>query len=355
MNIVFISKRRPQQRCLIARPYGRFYHLPIELARLGHKVDVILIGHSGDMPEEIHTNNVTWHTLDFKTNTFHLPNTCFKIASACNPSWVVGFSDAWTGCIADYIANRTKAKLAIDAYDDYESYMPWNFPLHFLWRKTIHHAQLCTAAGPQLAQIMNRYRTGKNKTEIVPMAADPNFIPMNKESCRSALNLPADKMLIGYAGGWASKRGTDLLIDAFRNLRQREPNAILVLTGNPPKHLFNEAGIKILGYLQDSEMPLFINALDVSAVITADTGFGRSSYPVKLYEAMSCKVPIVATASEPVRWMLDMAKPHLSPLGDSTAFADAILKQLHSPEIHYPPQNTWQISASKFNQLLYSI
>ena len=34
------------------------------------------------------------------------------------------------------------------------------------------------------------------------------------------------------------------------------------------------------------------------------SAFGRYSYPVKLYEAMACGIPVLATATEPSKWIL---------------------------------------------------
>lgn len=351
-RLFFISKRRPQQRCLLERPYGRFHHIPVELAKLGHEVHVLLIGHTGDTPCKIQAKGVIWHVLDLRASPLTLLGDCIKIAKSCNPDWIYGVSDAWVGCLAKHIAGKIGSKLAIDAYDDFESYMPWNFPLHWLWRRAIRGADVCTAAGPQLSKLMDESRTGKSRTEIIPMAADPEFIPMIKSECRAALNLPETAQIIGYAGSWASNRGTDMLLNVFRILRKFQPNIILALTGKPPEHMRRETGVVVLGYLQDFEMPIFINALDVSTVITANTRFGRGSYPVKLCEAMACNIPLVATATDAVKWMLSDAAIHLSPVGDARAFAEAVLKQLHTPKLLYPTPNTWKSVTSKLNEIL---
>ena len=351
-RLFFLSKRRPQQRCLLERPYGRFYHIPNELAKLGHDVHVLLIGHAGNLPETLVRNSVTWHTVDLNLNPLNLIAYCRKKAETIEPDWIIGLSDAWVGWLAGQVSSALDIKLAIDAYDDYEAYMPWNLPLHWLWRKAIGKADLCTAAGPQLAELLNVSRRGKSHTAIIPMAADPEFKPMLKVNCRKELGLPEIAPIIGYAGGWATNRGTENLIKAFRIVRQCQPDALLALTGNPPKHLLSETGVISLGYLQDKQMPVFINALDVSTVITANTRFGRHSYPVKLCEAMACEVPVVATATLPVKWMLNNASSHLLPVGDIASFANAILRQLQTPDTNYPTLNHWSLAAAHFNTLL---
>ena len=61
------------------------------------------------------------------------------------------------------------------------------------------------------------------------MAADPGFVPMDRAACRDRLGLPQETPLIGYSGGWASNRGTHILLEAFAQVRKARPDARLVL------------------------------------------------------------------------------------------------------------------------------
>ena len=49
---------------------------------------------------------------------------------------------------------------------------------------------------------------------------------------------------------------------------------------------------------------MLLNSMDVFAVVSRISAFGRFSYPVKLYEAMACRIPVAATATEPATWIL---------------------------------------------------
>ncbi len=62
--------------------------------------------------------------------------------------------------------------------------------------------------------------------------------------------------------------------------------------------------LRHLGYLPDHLIPLFLNSLDVLVIVNRLSDFGNFSYPVKLYEAMSCRIPVVVTETGPARWIL---------------------------------------------------
>ena len=353
LRLLFLCKRHPQQRDLLECPYGRFYHLPTELASFGYDVRVMLCSHRHLPSAEVERDSVRWLSHDLRIlGVRGLIRALSREATDFQPDWIIGCSDAWYGPLAQRMAAKTGARLAIDAYDNYESYMPWNLPLHILWQRSIRSADLVTAAGPQLAQRLQSHRRGSHPVEVIPMAADPEFRPLDKQACRQALGLPINAGFIGYMGSWAKNRGTTVLIEAFRHARAAQSNLQLLLSGQPPQKVLTEPGVLATGYVTDTQLPTLISALDVACIITADTGFGRYSYPAKLCEAMACRVPVVATATEPVRWMLGDHDEYLAPLNNPTALAERMLKQLAEPHADYGPRMSWSDHAQRLSQLL---
>lgn len=356
MRLLFVAKRRPQQRDLLDRPYGRFHYLPVELARRGHEVRVLLCSHQGLAPERRAFDGVEWSSHDLRASgPSGLVRALEGEAHAFRPDWVVGCSDAWYGPLAKRVAGKSGARLAVDAYDNYEAYMPWNLPLHWAWRRAVHASDAVTAAGPQLAQLLDLQRQRRTSAAIVPMAADPMFVAHDRSDARAALGLPPGAPLVGYFGGWAGNRGTDVLLAAFRSIRERRPDACLVLTGKPPAHAMVEPGVHPLGYLPDAQLPLALSALDVACAITADTAFGRYSYPAKLCEAMACGVPVVATATDPVRWMLGGDARFLAPVGDAHGIAERVIALLQLGRVEYPALPTWTDAAQRFEAVLAGV
>ncbi len=301
----------------------------------------------------VERDGVSWISNDLRTlGLLRFDTVLSEAAISFRADWIVSVSDAWYGPLAHRLAKKAGAKLAVDAYDNYEAYMPWNLPLHRAWRKSIAAADVVTAAGPQLAALLDKHRRGKCPTQIVPMAADPMFIPRNRNASRIALGLPEGVPLIGYMGSWAGNRGTDVLLHAFRRVRACRPDARLVLTGRPPAHALGEPGALSLGYLDDDQLPLAVSAVDVACVITADTAFGRFSYPAKLCEAMACQTPVVATATEAVCWMLNGDERSIAPIGDASAIADRILNTLMSKRVTCFELPTWESSARRFESAI---
>lgn len=353
MNILFICKRRPQQRDLITRPYGRFFHIPTLLARKGHKVTIVLIDFRGSPAEDLQRDGVNWIGVDASSmGIIGTYRTLKALASKCRPDWVFGLSDAWAGVIAWRLAAFCGAKLALDAYDNYESYMPWNLPLHLLWRHSLGQADLITAAGPQLAQLLGKHSRLGTSAEVIPMSADPAFIPMDKSSCRKSLELPLQVPLIGYYGSWAARRGTDNILNIFDQVRSKIPEARLVLSGNPPEHVKTHPGIISLGYLDDQYLPILVNAIDVACIVTRNSRFGKYSYPAKLCEAVACGTKVVATDTAPVRWMLGNSNRALVPVDDPRAFSDKILEALESTHENITTPPDWHKGAEKLDSLL---
>jgi glycosyltransferase involved in cell wall biosynthesis len=353
MKIICLSKRRPQQKDLITRPYGRVYFLPQILAQRGHNVSVVLLSYKPDRPVVVDKEGVQWNAESvFNLKSLGYFGTVTSLIRKTRPDWLIGFSDIYYGLLAAYLGQKYRIRCAIDAYDNYESYLQWCKPLHWLWRKAINHAEVVTAAGPQLAQYLNRFRPHK-KVHIVPMAADPTcFRPMDKKECRQKLNLPTDKKLIGYCGSIYRNRGIQTVFSAYEKVHCQNPDSLLVLSGRIQKTMQLPSNAKHLGYLADHLIPILLNCMDVLLVPNQLTAFGNFSYPVKLYEAMICQIPLVATETAPAEWILDGNKQFLARPGDADDMAKKIMKAMQLERFSYGVQNSWESSCDIFEKAL---
>jgi glycosyltransferase involved in cell wall biosynthesis len=353
MKIICLVKRRPQQKDLLTRPYGRFYYLPSLLAQRGHDVTIALLSYKLDRSVVFNREGVQWNSESiFNWGGLRYLEAINSLIRKIRPNWIIGFSDTYYGILAAYLGKKFGTHFAIDAYDNYESYLPWCKPLHILWRKAIKRANVVTAAGPELAQYLSRFRPQK-QVHIVPMAADPDgFKPLNKKECRKALNLPQDKRLIGYCGSMYRNRAIQIVFDAYEIVRKQNPNTLLVLSGRKQKKLYPPKNSRYLGYLSDDMVPVLLNCMDVLLIPNQLTQFGKFSYPVKLYEAMACQIPVVATATAPAKWILDNRKQFLARPGNSDDMAQRIMEAMHRGRFFYGAKNTWKNSCDVFEAAL---
>lgn len=356
MKIIFLSKRHPQGKDLLKRPYGRFFHIPRLLAKMGHKVHIILLSYGRQPTEDIRRFDIQWYLRSlWHMGSSSYWSTACSLMNAIMPDWIVGFSDTYFGIMSVTLGRRFDCRSVIDAYDNYESYLPWCTPLHFLWRRAVSQATAVTAAGPQLAELLQQSRSGK-PVFIVPMAADvPAFMPLDRETCRHELNLPLEKKIVGYSGSIYRNREIQTLFYAHEMLKNTDRDTDLILTGRKEKGLSLPSSVKWLGYLDDDKMSVFLNSLDAAVVVNRVSRFGKYSYPVKLYEAMRCQIPVIATDTPSVNWILKGDDRFLARPYDPYDLADKIRKASTLGRVDYGEQTSWEQSCKAFENVLLQI
>ena len=339
MRLLILCKRRPQNRDLLERPFGRFHHLPTELARRGHRVTVLLASYLSEPDACVERDGVTVRSIGVRgAGAARYLALARRLVRSERPDWIGGLSDTWYAVLAAQLAGRAGARLWVDAYDNYASYIPWAWPLHAAWRRAATRADLLTVAGPSLADLLGA-GGDPAATLVLPMAPDPvGFVPGDRAAARARLGLPADAALIGFAGGIHPSRDMHTLFDAMTRLRAQRPDARLVLTGRRFAGVQVPADALWLGYLPDADMPALYQALDVVAVMNTPGAFGDYSYPIKLYEAMACGRPVVASRTASTAWVLRDFPDRLVAPGDAAALAGALAAALDLGAVDYGPQ-----------------
>lgn len=340
-------------RDLITQPYGRFYYLPRYLAERGHEVTLLLLDYRNEEQVDKHIDGIRWISESLTMGSpLRYQRKLHHLFISDRPDWVTGLSDTYFGILAQHYAHKYDVRSCIDAYDNYESYIPWLTPLHALWRRALSRANLITAAGPNLLQYMSRQRNG-GPAVVVPMAADPiGFRPMDKAECRSRMGLPIDDHLIGYCGSLHKSRGIEVLFDAYARMRQNSTDIRLVLSGRQWGNVPIPESACSLGYIAGDNVPMLLNCMDTLAVINRDSSFGRYSHPVKLYEAMSCQVPVVATRTPATEWILREYPEFLVPPGDVCDLTGRITLSLELGRVNYTDIPSWETSCDAFEQAL---
>ena len=156
----------------------------------------------------------------------------------------------------------------------------------------------------------------------------------HRAALRQTLHLPAGR-LIAFAGRLAVEKGLHILLDALPALRERVPDARVLLVGEGDQRAALEAQAKNLG-ISDSvtfagstdDVAPFLQAADAFVLPSSAEGL-----PVSLLEAMSCALPCVGTDVVGTRELLqDGRNGRLVPFGNASALAAALADALTSPE-----------------------
>jgi glycosyltransferase involved in cell wall biosynthesis len=184
------------------------------------------------------------------------------------------------------------------------------------------------------------------------MAADPEFYPMDRTTCRQKLGLSLGKKIVGYCGSLYRNRGIEVMFQALEILRSQCRDLEIVFSGRREKGLSVPGGIRHLGYLPDHLIPIFLNTLDVVVIINRNSDFGNFSYPVKLYEAINCHIPVVATETGPIRWIIGNRQQFLAKPEDPSNLAAKIGMLLTLDRADYGDESTWDKSCEIFEGAL---
>ena len=343
MKILVFAKRRPQGRDLIRRPYGRFHFLPSELRNRGHSVKLVVADYSGAVDEQTSTRGMSIISVGMRSarGLGRYITYARAAGSEVRPDWVGGLSDTWYALAAQHVARRCGARLWIDAYDNYSSYIPWAWPLHRAWRKAARQADLLTVAGPTLEQLLGSERTASS-TLVLPMAPDPiGFEPGDMLAARARLRLPGDAPLVAFGGGVHPSRDLETLFRAVEIARRQCPQLKLVLSGRRFRGVELPADALWLGYLPDDAIPTLYQAVDVVAVMNTPGAFGDYSYPIKLYEAMACKRPVVVSRTASTAWILRDHPQRLVEPNNPKALANILHNALTEKKAIYSTLPTW--------------
>lgn len=134
---------------------------------------------------------------------------------------------------------------------------------------------------------------------FVPNGFPPQFEPLDKEECRSRLNIPPGKKVIFSLGDLIERKGFAFLIDAMASIREKRDDVICFIggKGSEEKKLICQIHekkmddiIKLLGFIPDSMVPLWMNSADLFVLPSLHESFG-----IVQIEALACGTPVIAT------------------------------------------------------------
>lgn len=182
----------------------------------------------------------------------------------------------------------------------------------------------------------------------------------DRASARTALELPKSVPLVVYTGGLLEWKGVDLLVDVARTL----PDAYFVIAGGMDadvQRLRQRAGglanVRIEGFQAPERVPLYLAAGDIGVVPNRSKPAISARYtsPLKVFEAMAARLPLVASDLPSLReilthdrdaWLVAPDDAQALKQGIEKLLGDAKLRQKLGEALGARAQeHTWQARA----------
>lgn len=364
MRVLFLTKQQYMGKDLLRDRFGRFYELPRMLARHGHQVRGICLKYWTDGLDSSVIRQclegVEWQSFQLGWNWpaafFHHFQRLKEIALGFKPAMVVGASDAMHVMMAAFLSSRIRVPLAVDLYDNFESYRITKLPgIKTGLKRGILSASAISTVSPNLAEkVKNEYQAPGIVRTITNAVCPEIFHRTDKALARRTLCLPESGLLIGTAGALSANRGIKTLFQAFEKLSGIRRNLYLILAGRTERgfHIPIHDKIRYLGELPHSEVGHLFNALDVGIVCNRQDQFAEYCFPQKFYEMIACRLPVVAADVGVMQTLLVGHENCLYNPEEANSLADAVEKQLNKPTVADIMVPTWKDQAEDFQQLL---
>lgn len=343
---------------LIDDRFGRFREIPLALAQKGHKVQGLCLSYSDKKEGLFHDGPVTWRSINATPLLF--PGLLRFILGARTLSkkadviWAC--SDSIYGIIGHMLSTKYGIPLIFDLYDNFEYFLMARLPgIKQFYRYVVKNCDAVTCVSRPLANLVTS--SGRNKpTFILENAVRKDlFLPMSKEECRKALNLPQHVCIIGTAGALTKNRGIKVLFEAFDILREKNENIHLAVAG--PRNLTIPKDIKIhdLDILPLEKVPLLLNSLDVGVICNQKNDFGKYCFPQKTRELMACNIPIVVANIGSMKELFSDKSEWLYEPGDKGSLSSVLEYRLFDRHTEYETPPSWSNLASTLEGVLLTL
>jgi len=353
LRVLVLSKRQYMGKDLLDDGYGRFYELPLELSRRGHRVRGVCASYrprpEGEVAARGTDAEVRWRSVTVRPFS---PAALWRWAKALEgevrafrPERIWACSDSFHAILGVWLQRRHGVPCVIDLYDNFEGYGASHIPgvLALLRRATRRAAGITCISAPLERHVRAHYGS-RAPMQVLENGVSAHFVPQDRARCRGALGLPLDAKVIGTAGAIDTARGVEDLFRAFLSLAERRSELYLVLAGRllggarVPAH----ERIRYLGELDHAQIPAVIGAMDLCVVCNRRTAFGEYAFPQKLYEAIACGVPPLVARTEGVAHVLEKSAAHGYEPGSLASLTQGIEFLLERPAMPPVAPRSWR-------------
>jgi L-malate glycosyltransferase len=170
-----------------------------------------------------------------------------------------------------------------------------------------------------------------HKVRYVPHGIDTDLF------CPAPAATEAKPPTVLFLANLQSRKGIFVLLEAFQRVAMAVPNSRLCIVGSGPQEsvvakyvstMSCRDRIELVGNVGRDRVADFLRDCSVYCLPSLGEPYGAT-----LVEAMSCGMPVVATAAGGVPFLVPENGGRLVPPGDPHALADALIEVLKSPEL----------------------
>ncbi|MES1948389.1 glycosyl transferase group 1 [Salinisphaera sp. C84B14] len=134
--------------------------------------------------------------------------------------------------------------------------------------------------------------------------------PLSRSAARDMLSIPKDVFTVAYVGSLFEYKGITSLLDAAAEL----PNVNFLIIGDRPfgqvevlRNRYREyTNVMFLGHMPNGQVPAYLDAVDCCVLPNSAKHLSaRYTSPLKLFEYMASRRPIIATRIEALDGLLE--------------------------------------------------
>ncbi len=208
---------------------------------------------------------------------------------------------------------------------------PWDFvqALKLGYRRLVGANRLITSSEHSKNDICQMLQVDEAKVDVIPLACDESFQPVDPSAARSALRRShgLEGRFVFYVGGTDFRKNLPWLVRAFARIRSGGYPGRLVMAGETflwdigevreirreVVRLGLEDAVVFRGYVPDRQLPLFYSACDCFVFPSLYEGFG-----VPVLEALQCGAPTLAAHTSSIPEVAADAAEYFNPEDEST-------------------------------------
>ncbi len=185
-------------------------------------------------------------------------------------------------------------------------------------------------------RLIDDYHLPETKVISAPNGVDLSSfaLEVTRREAREKLSLPQDTKIVLYVGRFYQWKGLDIVLPACEKL---PPGVQCYIVGGTKESFMQVTGataiphnLVFMGERPVGEIPLWLRASDALLLLGTNKNEDSSRYtsPMKLFEYMASKTPIVASATPAVTDVLSPSEAYLFEPDDADSLAQAVADAL---------------------------